>query len=544
MAAPAFHHGAPFPPQATARARQRRPPGARALATAHERLVPARVRSAREHDGAVAVHEDAALCVESNSLSEDPSLDILAERDHVGSGVGVGYPRNVLLNDRPLVEVGRDVVGSCADELDAALVGLRVGARALEGGEEGVVDVYDAAPHAAADLVGEDLHVASQDDQLNIFGGDEVKELAFRLGLRVLRDRDIQEGHAVELGDGGEVGVVADDRDHIDGQALRLLAVQQVGQAVAFAGHHDDGAQLATQVIHPVGGTKFFGDARQALVDRRAPPRRIDLDAHEEGTGIRVTELLGLDDIATGLADHAGDGMHDTRTVRAGQGHDELRIFSHRCQSTQVRSRQRGRDIVCGRRHGRAGRQYPTPNIDSSEKAISARRSPIIVRMRIRSGTASDLDFIESAYAHARAFMRANGNATQWPDGYPSRADAQEDIRRGHCYIVADDDGPLGVFSYAPGPDPTYAQIDGSWRSDANYHVIHRVVSVRGRGVARAIFSYAAEGAHYLRCDTHEDNRPMRHALTAFGFRECGTITVVNGTTRIAYDWLAEDVRD
>jgi len=162
--------------------------------------------------------------------------------------------------------------------------------------------------------------------------------------------------------------------------------------------------------------------------------------------------------------------------------------------------------------------------------------------MRIRSGTASDLDFIESAYAHARAFMRANGNATQWPDGYPSRADAQEDIRRGHCYIVADDDGPLGVFSYAPGPDPTYAQIDGSWRSDANYHVIHRVVSVRGRGVARAIFSYAAEGAHYLRCDTHEDNRPMRHALAAFGFRECGTITVANGTTRIAYDWLAEDV--
>lgn len=164
--------------------------------------------------------------------------------------------------------------------------------------------------------------------------------------------------------------------------------------------------------------------------------------------------------------------------------------------------------------------------------------------MRIRFAAATDLDFIESAYAHARAFMRANGNATQWPDGYPSRADAQEDIRRGHCYIVADDDGPLGVFSYAPGPEPTYTQIDGSWRSEANYHVIHRVVAVRGRGVARAIFSYATEGADYLRCDTHEDNVPMRHALAAFGFRECGTITVANGTTRIAYDWLAEDVCD
>ncbi len=36
----------------------------------------------------------------------------------------------------------------------------------------------------------------------------------------------------------------------------------------------------------------------------------------------------------------------------------------------------------------------------------------------------------------------------------------------------------------------------------------------------------------------------MQETARGFGFRECGTITVVNGTTRIAYDWLAEDVRD
>ena len=107
------------------------------------------------------------------------------------------------------------------------------------------MDVDDAALHGAADLVGEDLHVAGQDDEFHLFGGDQVEELALRLGLRVLRDGDVQEGDAVELGDGCQVRVVADDRDHIDGQALRLLAVQEVGQAVAFARHHDDGAQLA-----------------------------------------------------------------------------------------------------------------------------------------------------------------------------------------------------------------------------------------------------------------------------------------------------------
>ena len=136
--------------------------------------------------------------------------------------------------------------------------------------------------------------------------------------------------------------------------------------------------------------------------------------------------------------------------------------------------------------------------------------------------------------------MQANGNQTQWPEGHPSMDVVQADIEQGYAYIMADDDGPLAVFSFAPGPDETYAEIDGAWHSEANYHVIHRVAAVRGHGVARAIFNFAAEHADYLRCDTHEDNAPMRRALESFGFRECGTITVANGTQRIAYDWLKE----
>lgn len=164
--------------------------------------------------------------------------------------------------------------------------------------------------------------------------------------------------------------------------------------------------------------------------------------------------------------------------------------------------------------------------------------------MRFRAASPDDLAFIEGAYEQARAFMQANGNATQWPDGYPGRIDAEEDIARGHCFLVTDEAGPLAVFSFAPGPDETYFKIVGAWHSDANYHVIHRVAAVRGHGVARAIFKFAAEHADYLRCDTHEDNVPMRRALESFGFHECGTITVANGTERIAYDWIKEPPRD
>ena len=160
--------------------------------------------------------------------------------------------------------------------------------------------------------------------------------------------------------------------------------------------------------------------------------------------------------------------------------------------------------------------------------------------MHIQNASSADLTFIVGAHSSTRAFMQANGNATQWPEGYPGRIDAEEDIARGHCFLVSDDEGPLAVFSFAPGPDETYASIDGAWHSDADYHVIHRVAAVRGHSVARAIFTFAASHADYLRCDTHEDNAPMRRALESFGFRECGTITVANGTQRVTYDWLKE----
>jgi len=67
--------------------------------------------------------------------------------------------------------------------------------------------------------------------------------------------------------------------------------------------------------------------------------------------------------------------------------------------------------------------------------------------MQIRIAYPEDIKFIEGAYEHARAFMQANGNATQWPDGYHGRIDAEEDIARGHCFLVSDDEGPLAVFS-------------------------------------------------------------------------------------------------
>lgn len=53
----------------------------------------------------------------------------------------------------------------CADNFDAALVGLVVGFCADEGGEERVVDINDIVGELSDELVANDLHVPGEDDE-------------------------------------------------------------------------------------------------------------------------------------------------------------------------------------------------------------------------------------------------------------------------------------------------------------------------------------------------------------------------------------------
>ena len=48
--------------------------------------------------------------------------------------------------------------------------------------------------------------------------------------------------------------------------------------------------------------------------------------------------------------------------------------------------------------------------------------------MTIRPSTYADIDALLTIFAYARQQMAADGNPTQWGDGYPSRKQLEEDI--------------------------------------------------------------------------------------------------------------------
>ena len=159
---------------------------------------------------------------------------------------------------------------------------------------------------------------------------------------------------------------------------------------------------------------------------------------------------------------------------------------------------------------------------------------------QIRRATARDLETVCAVYAAARSFMRAHGNPTQWPGDYPDLRDAEKDLEADALWVLDEGAGPIAVMSVLPGPDPTYAVIEGdSWLNDDPYWVMHRLaVAESGRGAGTRMLERLCAEHDNVRADTHADNLPMQRTLEKCGFVRRGTIYVEDGTPRIAYHFV------
>lgn len=154
----------------------------------------------------------------------------------------------------------------------------------------------------------------------------------------------------------------------------------------------------------------------------------------------------------------------------------------------------------------------------------------------IRKAKERDLPEMYRVYAAARAIMQKSGNPTQWGDGKPTEAEVAADVSAGRSYVVVRDGKLCGAFLLLYEPEPTYASIDGAWQSDAPYITLHRVASDGTQsGVLHEILEFCDRSHKNLRIDTHENNRIMRHLLEKEGFSFCGTIRLLDGAPRLAF---------
>lgn len=160
--------------------------------------------------------------------------------------------------------------------------------------------------------------------------------------------------------------------------------------------------------------------------------------------------------------------------------------------------------------------------------------------MKIRKSRMEDVNDIMNIIAAAKQYMASHGNTTQWVNGYPGEDIIISDIKDNNSYVITHNDIIAGTFSFIIGKEPTYQVIkNGEWHYDRPYGTIHRLASGGIiRGISRACFEYCLHKMDYIRIDTHKDNISMQAAIENFGFKKCGNVYMLNGTERIAYDYL------
>ncbi len=161
----------------------------------------------------------------------------------------------------------------------------------------------------------------------------------------------------------------------------------------------------------------------------------------------------------------------------------------------------------------------------------------------IRKTLDTDIPAVMAIYDAARAFMRAHGNATQWPEGTPSAEQLAADIAAGGSYVCEVDGRVVATFAFLPGPDSSYDRSRAA-SGTATPRMLcctawHPTAPRMALQPLRCL-PFAKERIDHLRIDTHQDNLPMQGAIAKAGFKRAGIVYVSDGTPRVAFDWLRE----
>ena len=170
--------------------------------------------------------------------------------------------------------------------------------------------------------------------------------------------------------------------------------------------------------------------------------------------------------------------------------------------------------------------------------------------MELRKAQLSEIDICYQCIEDARAYHRSMG-FEQWHPDYPTRQTIADDISGGIGYVFVSEQEIIGYCCMFIGDESAYHRIDGAWKTDEPYAVVHRMAfsqKARGSGLSKEAFELIKDfcltnGINAIRVDTQDENKVMQHILLREGFQYCGLVQF-DGGPKLAYEWDREKEND
>lgn len=151
------------------------------------------------------------LQLQVNGSAEDTFFYVFTDPLEVTYAVSVADVGNVLRNNWPFVEVCGNVMAGSTNEFNAAREGAMIRAGAFKGWQERMVDVDDSVAVIFTKIVGQDLHVTGQHDEIYVQFLEQIFCFGLLFGLGGFRDRYVVKRNIEPISDVAELFVVGDD---------------------------------------------------------------------------------------------------------------------------------------------------------------------------------------------------------------------------------------------------------------------------------------------------------------------------------------------
>ena len=145
-----------------------------------------------------------------------------------------------------------------------------------------------------------------------------------------------------------------------------------------------------------------------------------------------------------------------------------------------------------------------------------------------------------------RNFQQRQG-FIQWTKEYPNFETLKQDIMDRKGFVVKVDHVIAAYMCIDFSREPAYDAIDGKWRYEEKYAVVHRMAFADefcGIGLSSTVWKLVEKhclenNIKYIRVDTDFSNQRMQHVLEKNGFIKCGIISF-QGSGKFAYDKYLE----
>lgn len=166
-----------------------------------------------------------------------------------------------------------------------------------------------------------------------------------------------------------------------------------------------------------------------------------------------------------------------------------------------------------------------------------------IIPLNIRKASVEDVFSVWHLLQKGIAKRKEEGS-NQWQDGYPNESVVKNDIQSSYGYVIENDkDQLVGYFALIFDTEPAYEKLEGTWLSNQEYAVIHRLVTDpvhKVKGMAEWILLeiesiVKSKSVHSIKVDTNFDNGAMLHLFNKLGYQYCGEV-YFRGSARKAFE--------